>query len=251
MKFSALLILPNNSKSFNHFTVPSYQEIPLLSFFALQDWWFFPSQLTWTYDPTFAQPVSYTDQNGNQTLYEIDPANGNVLSVTYVVDQVDDESNSQTDDVVVSYTYTGAGDSTLFGLVKTETDPLGRITAYSYNVQGLVETITYATGTDDEASVSFEYTDGSDNVTAYVDEVDRRTEYEYDRLHRLLSIHLPDEVTGLPTASSPTIEYAYDTMSRLTLTTDELLRETAFAYDGTNRKDTVTRPDHDEDGSPT
>ncbi|MFM6623174.1 MAG: hypothetical protein ACKPHZ_15915, partial [Dolichospermum sp.] len=42
----------------------------------------------YTYDPTFNQLTSMTDELGHQTLYQIDPNNGNLLSLTQVVGAV-------------------------------------------------------------------------------------------------------------------------------------------------------------------
>jgi len=53
-----------------------------------------------------------TDELGRQTLYAIDPANGNRLSVTQVIGAV-----GGGDDLVTSYTYTARG------MVATITDP--------------------------------------------------------------------------------------------------------------------------------
>ncbi|MFT3920970.1 MAG: hypothetical protein QM778_00390 [Myxococcales bacterium] len=90
--------------------------------------------------------------------------------------------NSETNDLVTSYTYTAApssiGDPPA-GLVATMTDPLGRVTAYEYDRHSNVLSITYAVGTDDEAEVSYEY-NSADEPTASIDELGRRTEYAYD-----------------------------------------------------------------------
>ena len=45
-------------------------------------------------------------------LYEIDPTNGNVLSLRHVVGEVDDEINEETDDVLWEYTYTADPEDT-------------------------------------------------------------------------------------------------------------------------------------------
>jgi YD repeat-containing protein len=72
-----------------------------------------------TYDPVFNKTTSVTDELGRQTLYEIDPVNGNLLSTTRVVVAV-----GGPDDVITRYTYTPQG------LIDTQTDPLGRVTDY-------------------------------------------------------------------------------------------------------------------------
>jgi YD repeat-containing protein len=138
------------------------------------------------YEEDFNQLTSFTDELGRVTLYEIDPANGNLLSERRVVGEVDDEINEETDDVVTSFTYTAApedpGDLPA-GLLLTVTDALGRITTYAYETDagtdfGRLISITYADGTADEATEQFEY-DAAGNVTAWIDPLGRRTELTY------------------------------------------------------------------------
>src|SRR5262249_7998556 len=91
-----------------------------------------------TYDSTFNEVTSATDQLGRQTLYDIDPNNGNVLSVTRV--GVNGDPNR-----VTHYTYTPQGQ------VATITDPLGRVTVNTYDGHGFLMTVTQAQGTTDQA----------------------------------------------------------------------------------------------------
>ena len=131
-----------------------------------------------TYDPVFNQLTSFTDELGRQTFYEIDPNNGNTLSMTQVIGQLDTQSN-ETDDIITHYTYTSSG------LIDTVTDPLGRMTDYDYDGLGRQIKTTYALGTVDEAFVQYEY-DLAGNQTAIIDENGYRTEFEYDPLNRLV-----------------------------------------------------------------
>ena len=57
-----------------------------------------------TYDSKFNQLTSKTDELGHQTLYQIDPNNGNLLSLTQVVGAVGGD-----DDLVTKFTYTDKG----------------------------------------------------------------------------------------------------------------------------------------------
>ena len=77
-----------------------------------------------TYDSKFNQLTSKTDELGHQTLYQIDPNNGNLLSLTQVVGAVGGD-----DDLVTKFTYTDKG------LVDLITDPLGRITDEDYDAK--------------------------------------------------------------------------------------------------------------------
>ena len=79
------------------------------------------------YDPVFSQTTRIVDEEGRQVLYEIDPANGNTLTITQVIGAV-----GSGDDVVTQYTYTAEG------LIDTETDPLGRVTDRDYDPLGRV-----------------------------------------------------------------------------------------------------------------
>jgi YD repeat-containing protein len=121
----------------------------------------------YTYDSTFNQISSYTDELGRQTLYEIDPNNGNVLSTTQVVGEV-----GGNDDLVTQFTYTDNG------LIDTITDPLGRVTDNDYDAFGRLISTTFAKGTTDEATGQFEYGTAG-NQAAIIDENGNRTEFKY------------------------------------------------------------------------
>jgi YD repeat-containing protein len=132
------------------------------------------------------------------------------------------------------------------GLVKSITDPLGRVMRLDYNPRGLPIKITYAAGTTDEAAVRFEY-DGADRLVAEIDELGRRTQHQYDALDRLIQTTLPDP-DGAGSQSAPVYAFAYDQNNRLTQETDPLGRVTSYAYSDRGELLTVTRPDHDGDG---
>jgi RHS repeat-associated protein len=132
------------------------------------------------------------------------------------------------------------------GLVKTVTDPLGRVMRLDYNPRGLPIKLTYAAGTADEAAVRFEY-DGADRLVAEIDELGRRTQHQYDALDRLIQTTLPDP-DGAGSQTAPVYAFAYDKNNRLTQETDPLGRITSYAYSDRGELLTVTRPDHDGDG---
>lgn len=153
-----------------------------------------------------------------------------MLAEPQVVGQIDTAANGESDDVVRTWTYTQASadpQAAPAGLVASETDPLGHVTAYSYNAHGLPTRITYAAGTADEASVQYEY-DANWRVAAEIDALGRRTEYTYDAAGRVTSVTQPDP-DGAGPLSAPVTAYEYQ---------DGLLVR-------------VMRPDHDDDGQPT
>jgi RHS repeat-associated protein len=200
---------------------------------------------TWTYDPTFSQATSYTNQLGRQTLWSIDPTNGLVLSTTRVVGAIDSLLNGETDDVTTSQTYTTGLGGVPAGLVETMTDALGRVTSYSYTTNGLIETIVEAVGTLDEATTSFEY-DASDNLTAVVDAIGRRTEYAYDNLDRMIS--MTQAATPGPGPEQHFWQFAYDAAGNRTHVTDPLGNVTEYVYDERGRLSEVIQADPDGAG---
>ncbi|MHB0961459.1 MAG: RHS repeat-associated core domain-containing protein [Pirellulaceae bacterium] len=176
-----------------------------------------------TYDPVFNQLASTTDELGRQTLLDIDPANGNIRSITRVVSAL-----GGPDDVVTQFIYTA------HGLVDTATDPLGRVIDYDYDAFGRVTAITYATGTADEAVRGFEYADLTGNVTAVIDENGNRTEFEYDAMNRLTRVTEPDP-DGPGPLGAPVTQFAYDARGNLLSTTDARNHTTQNQYDARDR----------------
>ena len=188
-----------------------------------------------TYDPVFNQLTSVTDELGRQTLYEIDEANGDTLSMTRVIGQLDSTSG-ETDDLVTTYSYTTAG------LVAQVTDPLGRITEFEYDSLGRNTRIVLALGTTDEASMTFGY-DAAGNVIEFVDSNSNLSTFQYDTLNR--QVVLTDPLLAIATLEYDTdgrligsvdrtgseTSYVYDALGRMTLATDEQLNTTQFEYD--------------------
>lgn len=180
----------------------------------------------YTYDPLFSQLTSMTDELGHQTLYDVDPTNGNRLSMRRVVGELDTIS-SETDDVVTTYTYTAQG------LVDTMTNALGQITNYDYDVLGRLTQVTVAQGTVDEATQQFEY-DAAGNLTALIDENGNRTEYEYDELNRLTQLVEADP-DGAGLLQSSVTNFTYDEVGNLTIVTDARSNTTIYQYDELER----------------
>ena len=180
------------------------------------------SQL-FTYDPIFNQVTSYTDELGRQTLYDIDPSNGNTLSITEVVGEVGGD-----DDLITSYTYTDTG------LVDTMTDPEGRIIGYVYDDSGRLIKETHAVGTPEEAFTSYEYDDAG-NQTAVIDENGNRTEFKYDNKNRVTEI-IEADPDGEGELTSPISTSIYDESGNLIEKIDARNNFTQHEYDELNRK---------------
>ncbi len=145
----------------------------------------------WEYDDTWNKTTRYIDEDGNVTLYAIDADNGQMVSKTVVIGNLDGLGNSEEDDLTTSYTYTDSSDSTLVGLLESVTDSTGMTTEYQYNSRGQKTKVTYAKNTDQEAVVESEYDGTTGDLVAQTDELGRRTEYVYDALRRKVATILP------------------------------------------------------------
>jgi RHS repeat-associated protein len=183
--------------------------------------------VTYTYDPKFNKITSYTDELGHKTLYDIDPATGNVLSVTRV-------GGGGVPDEVTLYSYTPQG------LIASQTDPLGHVTTYAYDSQGRLITLTQAKGTPDESVRHYEY-DAAGNLTATTDELGNRTVYIYDGYNRLIRQTGPDP-DGAGPLQAPVTSYAYDSAGNETSITDPTGKVTRFGYDFAGRLIKVIDP---------
>lgn len=192
----------------------------------------------YTYDPTFNQLATVTDELGRQTLYDIDPANGNVRSMTQVVGAV-----GETDDQISRYTYTTQG------LISTLTDALSRITSYTYNAQGRLTKVTLAQGTTDQSVLNYTY-DSAGNLSTASDAKNNVTKLFYDNFNRLIRVEEPDP-DGTGPQTSPITRYTYDPNGNLTQVQDARGNTTTYEYDTLNRLTKVTQPDPDGTGPQT
>ena len=190
---------------------------------------------TYTYDPKFNVVTKETDPLGHQTLYQIDPANGNVLTMTRVV------GSGGSNNVVTQYTY----DS--HGLVTKMIDPNGVETDYTYDQYERLIKVTYAVGTPDQASQQYQY-DAAGNS-----DVGHRRGQEHDHLYLQLDDNLLMSTTD-PLENTTT--YTYDAMGNLLTTTDALKHVTTYTYDPYgNVTETIdanggiTRNTYDADGN--
>lgn len=137
------------------------------------------------------------------------------------------------------------------------TDRRGTVRRVEFDVLGRVSKSTFAVGLPEEQVVRYEIT--NDLLSASVDSLNRRTEYEYDeagsitRVTRLAGtanaisvtvnydpvLNLPKTVTD---ANGNTATLAYDSKGNLLRITDPLGHITAFSYDDQGRPLTITDP---------
>jgi RHS repeat-associated protein len=186
----------------------------------------------WQYDTAFNQLLSYSDGNGNLTLYTLDSANGNRISSRRVIGQVDSTQNGETDDLVTTFTYT------TFGLIDKVTDPLGRITDYDYDAVGRMVKLTEAAGTTIATFETYEY-DLYGNMTARVDARSFRSTMEYDVMNRMTKMTSPDPDGDGPLIASSTL-FEYNAFGQLLRTVDARGSESTMTYDAMGRMETQT-----------
>jgi RHS repeat-associated protein len=189
----------------------------------------------YTYDPTFNQLATVTDELGHQTLYDIDPANGNVRSMTQVVGAV-----GGSDDQISRYTYTTQG------LISTLTDALNRITSYTYNLQGRLTQVALAQGTADQSVLKYTY-DSAGNLSTATEAKNKVTKLFYDAFNRLIRVEESDP-DGTGSLIGPITRYTYDPNGNLTQVQDARGNTTTYEYDTLNRLTKVTQPDPDGTG---
>ncbi|MDO4551383.1 MAG: LamG-like jellyroll fold domain-containing protein [Planctomycetia bacterium] len=178
----------------------------------------------WTYDATFNQPLTYTDQLGRQTLYTLDSTTGLTTSVRQVVGEVDSAENAETNDILTFYTYDANR------RLSTETDALGIVTAYTYDANGNLLTQTDAAGTPQAATTTYTY-DTAHRLTSVTNALNQTTSYTYDALDRLISTTY---------ASGQSSQNAYNSLGQLVQSTD--LNGATTTYNAAGQLATVTSP---------
>lgn len=214
--------------------------------------------------------ASATDQAGRTVAYGYDE-NGNLISVT------DPDGNVTTygyDEMgqLTSLTKPNGGTTTNTygdGMVVAQSDPLGRITSFSYDgaswgsmtttttlpggeqivesyYRGLLQSRTTAAGARLAATTTYGYDDAS-NLVSVTNAMGHTTRYGYDGDGNVTRVRQP---LGQVTA------YTYDDLRDVTSMTDPLGQITSYAFDAAGNKTGETAPDgstkawaHNPDGT--
>lgn len=157
---------------------------------------------TWTYEPVFNLPTSYTGPNGNTVSYTYD-ANGNRVTETYPTHGI-------------SRTYDGAGN------VLAHTDGNGGITTYTYDANGYPTSRTDALGN----TTTF-VPDAVGNITSVTDPLGNTILYSHDTKGR---------ITRFTDAEGNTSLFTYDARGNQTTITDPQANVTTIEYDNFDRR---------------
>lgn len=181
------------------------------------------------YDDQFNLVKTFTDVNGLLTGFVRDSA-GNILEMRHADGSLDPLDQPAVDDIVTSYTYTTSGAA---GLLNTITDARGNITDIDYlSSTGLISAITYAAGSSVAGTEQFFYDSETLVMTHSLDELDRRTDYFYDELDRLIAVMEPDpDPTANGDDDRPVWLYNYCACGRITGMIDPEGTITAYQFD--------------------
>jgi RHS repeat-associated protein len=186
----------------------------------------------WGIDLATGQPLSYRDEDLKTWSYVLD-AKGNRTRETDPLNRVTD------------YTYTARGQ--LATITRPDPDgagPLPRpVTTFTYDVKGRLEKVTHP----DATFRAFGY-NTSDDLTTATDEAGRTTTFVYDAMGRRTGVTLPDPDGPGGPLNAPSYATAYRPDGTLDRATDALGRVTVYGYDTAGRLATVTLPDPDGAG---
>jgi RHS repeat-associated protein len=218
-----------------------------------------------------ASSLALTDSLGNATTYNAQVVGG----VWRVTDSQGSGCSSCTQRGTIQSTFDGSGN------VLTRTDELGRITTYTYDSNGNVQSQSQPDGNGHTVTTSYTYnsfnevlttTDPLGNVTTNTYDTHGNlltvttprpnnntnaslTQFAYNSLGQMTQITDPLSHNTILTYTSAgliyTIKdaqnnlttYAYDTHGNRTSVTDALNHQTTFAYDTGDRLKTITYPD--------
>jgi len=118
------------------------------------------------------------------------------------------------------------------------TNPRGDVRRVTLNAQGYILTDTHALGQPEQQTTTYERNVATNQITAVVDPLGRRTEFTYDSLGNRTSV---TRLAGTPDAVTTSSTYE-STFSQVTGITDPLNHTTTFGYDAQGRRTTITNP---------
>ena len=157
------------------------------------------------FQPLFSQ-VDVTDPNGNVRRVKFGN-NGYTSSVTYALGKPEEQT----------YSFAYYADN----LLKSVTDPFGRVTSYVYDANGNLTSTTQLSGTSNAIATSMTYDTTFNQLLSISDPLGHTTSFAYDASGNLISITDPLQHQSTMT---------YDSLGRLLSTSDPLSNTTRFGY---------------------
>ncbi len=167
------------------------------------------------------------DEVGREKFYEIDPDNGDILSVRIVDPNAPAGSPNE---VITRFTYFANG------LIKTMTDGESHKTTYGYDSFGRLTTTTH----HDDTVLTYEYSNRTGNISAVIDESGNRVEMTYDRMNRLtqtsVEVRKPERGSDAFTTVTYTTIDKYDAQGNVVSHKNRNDALTLYKYDSLDRK---------------
>jgi RHS repeat-associated protein len=209
--------------------------------------------VTYTYEPS-GRLSTVTDPENNVTTYTWNAANRletikDGRNIVYLTNQYDDATGRVLTQTLAdpnatytfAYTIDGGGNITRTDL----TNPRGYTTRFLFNPEHHLTEQVEAVGEDEERRTTFDREPGSNLLSAMVDGLQRRTEYDYDGSGHLLTLrqlaNTPEPVEThytyepqffqLATVTDPlehTWTIGYDSAGHVTSATDPLTHQTTL-----------------------
>jgi RHS repeat-associated protein len=198
----------------------------------------------YTYDASHRMLTVKNPRGITQVTNEYD-AEGRVIKQTL--------ANQKT--YLFSYTTDAGGQITQTDV----TDPRGNVRRITFSPNGYTLSNTYALGTAEEQTTTFERDPDTNLLLRVTDPLGRKTAYSYDAMGNITSItrlaETPDAVTTtftheptfnrLETITDPlnhTTTFAYGSSGNLTTITDPLNSQTSFNYNAAGQQTSATDP---------
>ena len=185
--------------------------------------------------------TKYTYDTSNRMLTVEDPR-----GIVYVTNQydtsgrvikqtmADDTPANPNDNPTHQYSYLTDGSGKI--IQSDYTDPRGFVRRTTFNSSGYVATATYALGTAEQATITYERQAVTNMLASVTDARGRRTAYVYDTSGNILSV---TQLDGTADAITTTFEYEPQ-FNNLTRITDPLGRRRSYTYDSVGNLTTVT-----------
>jgi RHS repeat-associated protein len=201
--------------------------------------------ITQTYADNTSYQFAYTTNSSNVvTATTVTDPNGNQEQVAF--DPVSNYPSSITKAYGTSLAQTTTFSRAASGLVNSETDALGRTTAYTYDALGNVLSVTQLSGTSNAVTTSFTYTSAYNQLASVTDPLGHTTSLAYtngcltqitDALGHSTAIqcNAAGQLASLQDALGNTTLFAYQGYD-LQSATDPLNRTTSYAVDALGRR---------------
>ncbi len=206
-------------------------------------------------DSTTYQFAYTVDGGGKVTQTDLTNPRGSVRRATFdAAGYPLTDTHAQGQGIAQTTTYTRQSGT---NFVLTATDPLSRQTAFTYDAQGNVASVTRLNGTPDAVATSFTYETagaGKFNRLTTLTTPIATTSLAYNNTARTITITDPlshatvithttkGQVASIANALSHTTTFSYDTMNNLTGIINPLSHQTTRAYDSYGRLIRQTDP---------